>query len=147
MKIVLKEDVKNLGKKHEVKEVSDGYANNYLIPNKLAEYATVNAVKKAEMLKSAHDTEQEIKEKLLEKQLELLSGVKVVIKKKANEKGHLFEKIHEVEITEALKKEANIEIPVDMIAILKPIKEIGDHKINVKTDHGEGEFLLTIEAE
>ena len=67
MKIILKEDIKGVGRKYEVKNVADGYANNFLIPKKLAEYASPEAVKKAEILKSTNIAEIEIREKLTEK--------------------------------------------------------------------------------
>src|SRR3990167_11056075 len=104
MKVILKENIKGLGRKYEVREVADGYANNFLIPKKLAEHASSEAIKKTEALKSASIAEEEIREKLTEKQVEMLKEVKIVLKRKANEKGHLFEKIHPEEISSALKE-------------------------------------------
>jgi large subunit ribosomal protein L9 len=78
MKVILKEDIKGVGKKYEVKNVADGYANNFLIPKKLAEYASPEAVKKAEILITSNAAEREIREKLTEKQIEMLKGVKII---------------------------------------------------------------------
>lgn len=147
MKVILKEDIKGVGRKYEIKNVADGYANNFLIPRKLAEFATPEAIKKAEVLKLASDAEIQIKAKLLDKQIEILKDVRVKISKKANDKGHLFEKIHEREITETLKRDARIEIPEEMILIENPIKEIGEHKIRVKSQDKGGEFVLVVERE
>ncbi|MFH0804085.1 MAG: bL9 family ribosomal protein, partial [Candidatus Zambryskibacteria bacterium] len=57
MRVILKENIKGVGRKYEVKNVADGYANNFLIPKKLAEYASPEAVRKAEILKSATEAE------------------------------------------------------------------------------------------
>ncbi len=147
MKVILKENIKGLGRKYEIKEVADGYANNFLLPKKLAEYATAEAVRKAEVLKVTTIAEQEIREKLTEKQIEMLKEVKIVLKKKSNEKGHLFEKIHAEEIALALKEQAKIEIDPEFLVIEKPIKETGEHTISVQVGKNKGEFKIVIETE
>ena len=57
MKVIFLEDVRNVGKKYDIKDVSDGYARNFLFPNKLAETATPEAIKKLESMKAAHEKE------------------------------------------------------------------------------------------
>lgn len=146
MKVVLKQNIKGIGQKYEIKEVADGYANNFLIPQKLAEYASKEAIKKAEILKFSMKAEMEIKEKLTERQIEMLKGVMIVLKKKSNEKGHLFEKIHPEEISTALKDQAKIEIDPEYIILENPIKEVGDHPIAVQVGKNKGEFKLIVEA-
>jgi large subunit ribosomal protein L9 len=145
MKVILKEDIKGVGRKYEIKNVADGYANNFLIPRKLAEYATEEAIKKAETLKSASGAEKEIQQKLLEKQIEMLKDVKIILTKKANEKGHLFEKIHPEEISYALKDQAKIEIGPEFLEEIDPIKEVGEHKITIQAGKTLATFLMTIE--
>jgi len=147
MKVILKDNIKGVGKKYEVRNVADGYANNFLIPRKLAEYASPNAVRKAEILKSAVDAEKEIREKLTEKQIEMLKGIKIILRKKGNDKGHLFEKIHSQEISEALKEQANIEIDSDLLVVEKPIKEIGEHAVTVQVGKNIGKFTVAVELE
>jgi large subunit ribosomal protein L9 len=147
MKVILKENLKGIGRKYEIKNVADGYANNFLIPRRLAEYASPEAVKRAEILKSATDAEIEIREKLTEKQIEMLKEVKIVLKKKGNEKGHLFEKIHPDEIAGALKDQAKIEIDSEFLIIEKPIKEIGEHIVVAQVGKNRGEFKVLIKTE
>ncbi|MEK7116558.1 MAG: 50S ribosomal protein L9 [Patescibacteria group bacterium] len=142
MRVILKQDIKGVGRKYEIKNVADGYANNFLIPKRLVEYASPEAVRKAEILKSTNDAEKEIREKLTEKQIEMLKEVKITIKKKTNEKGHLFEKIHPEEITEALKEQVKIEINPEFLIIEKPIKEIGEHTVIAQVGKNRGEFKL-----
>jgi large subunit ribosomal protein L9 len=144
MKVILKQDIKGIGRKYEVKEVSDGYANNFLIPKKLVEYASPEAVKRALVLRSSIEAEMEIREKLTQKQIEMLKGVKVVLNKKGNEKGHLFEKIHNQEISDALKDQLKIEIDPEFLSTGEPIKEIGEHKVVVQVGKSRGEFTLVI---
>src|SRR3990167_5369355 len=127
MKVILKQDIKGIGKKYEVKNVADGYAVNLLIPKKLAEFASPEAVKRAEILKATATAEIEIREELTKKQVEMLKGVKVVLNKKGNDKGHLFEKVHGEEISLALKEQAKIDIDPEFLKMEKPIKEIGEH--------------------
>jgi large subunit ribosomal protein L9 len=146
MKVILKKDVSGVGKKYDIKEVADGYANNYLIPNRLAEYAGPEAVKKAQMARAAVEEEMKVQDSLMAKQIEALKGVKVVLDKKANEKGHLFEKIHTEDIVAALKEQARIEISSDSIKMPEPVKEIGDHVLFVEVGKNRGEFTLSVVA-
>jgi len=146
MKVILKQDVKGVGRRYEIKNVADGYANNFLIPKKLAEYASPDAIKKAELLKATDVAEMEIREKLTEKQIEMLKGVKISLNKKGNEKGHLFEQVHPIEISEALKEQAKIEIDPEFIVASEPIKTIGEHTVFVQIGKNKGEFKLLVEA-
>jgi large subunit ribosomal protein L9 len=145
MKVILKQDVKGVGRKYEVKNVADGYANNFLIPRKLAQYASPDAVKKAEILKTNAVAEIEIREELTKKQIEMLKEVKIILTKKGNEKGHLFEKIHPEEISQALKEQARIDINPEFIKLEKPIKEIGEHMVIAEVGKNKGEFKLLIQ--
>lgn len=145
MKIILKQDIKGVGRKYDVKKVADGYGANFLIPRKLAEYASPEAVKKAEILRSAALAEIEIKEKLTKEQIEILKGVTVTLNKKANEKGHFFEAVHKEEIAEALGQQAKIEIEADAIKLEHPIKEVGEHIVGIEIGGNKGEFKLHLQ--
>ena len=78
--------------------------------------------------------------------MEMLGGIKVSIPKKANEKGHLFEKIHNEEIVEALLEQAKIRLETDHLVIDEPIKEIGEYKVGVEVGNNKGFFVLTVNA-
>lgn len=146
MKVILKQDIKGVGKKYEIKNVADGYANNFLIPNKLAEFASVETIKKFEIIKKKNIVETEIRESLTKKQIEMLKGIKIVISKKANEKGHLFEKIRNDEIIKALQEQAKIIFDSEHLKIKEPIKEVGEYKIDVILGNNRGEFILIVEG-
>lgn len=144
MKVILKQNIKGIGKKYEIKDVSSGYAANFLLPEKLAEYATPEAIKRVELLKSQLIADIEIKENLAKKSLEVLKDMVVSISKKANEKGSLFSSIHKEEIVEAIKSQTEIELSPEFIELEKPIKELGDHKIKISVGKNRNEFILRI---
>lgn len=146
MKIILFADVKNLGKRSEIKEVSNGYARNFLFPKKLAQTATPEIVKKTEAQEKQR-REKESEEMGKKKKLaESLQGKKIVIKAK-DKKGKLFGSITAKQISEKLA-ESGFVIWEKCLKIAKPIKELGEHKIKIDLGDGIGaEFDLIIEKE
>lgn len=142
MKIILSQDITGVGRKGEVKNVSDGYARNFLLPNKLGQIATPSAIASAEKLKKQAEQDKGVQKDILEKNIKGLNGLKVQLKAKANEKGHLFSIIHPDEISKILKEEHHLDIPSKMIEIEKPIKELGEHTIKIKHQ----EFILDVLA-
>ena len=142
MKIILMENVPKLGNKYDVKNVSDGYARNFLLPRKMAQLATENVVKAIETQKKQHTQELEIRRDILEKNINSLDGIRISVEEKANEKGHLFSIIHPEEISRILKEKNHIDVPAKLIETEKPIKATGEHKIKVK----DKEFVLEVSA-
>jgi large subunit ribosomal protein L9 len=147
MKVILLQDVRKVGKKFEVKEVSDGYALNFLIPRKLAEVSTASSMKKVETVKAHADAERKIQEDLLVKNLKSLEGVTLHIKANANDKGHLFKGINKEELVKALKAETQIDLLPEYLDLEKPLKEVGEFTIPVKVQATEGKFKVEIAAE
>jgi large subunit ribosomal protein L9 len=143
MKAILIKDVPGMGRRGEVKNVADGYATNFLFPNKLAVPATADAVKRMEMDRMANETEKRIQQDLLDKNLAELKGKTLTIKAKAGEAGHLFAGIHKEELIKRLKAEFHLDIPVDLLELEHPIKSVGSHTIKV----GKAEFELLVETE
>ena len=147
MKIILLKDVKGIGRAHEALEAKDGYALNYLIPQKFAIPATPAALKEAEMRRKQVEGRKELNTQLLAQNIASLAEAHIVIKTKANEKGHLYDAVGESEIRAAAKEQAHIDIPEDAIKLEKPIKELGTFDIPVATGDIFGKFSITIEAE
>ncbi|MBU0612180.1 50S ribosomal protein L9 [Patescibacteria group bacterium] len=145
MKIIFLKDVPRVGKKHDVKDVNDGYAINFLLPHKLAEMATTKTLADLERRKKEILIEKEIQEDLLVKNLEKIKGKAVVIKGRANEKGSLFSAIHKKEIVEAMKREHNAEINEEFLTLEKPIKEVGDFEIQIEIRKKKSSFKLIVE--
>lgn len=146
MQIILLKDVPKIGQKNEIKNVSDGYAINFLFPNKLAQQATPNKIKEIEKRKQNQETENQINKNLLVKNIRSLDGARIEIKAKANEKGHLFKGIHIEEIIEELKKQNHIDIKQEYIELKNPIKEIGEFDIVVKTEDAKAVFKLEVNS-
>lgn len=131
MKLILKEDVKNLGQMGQIVDVSDGYARNYLLPKNLAVEASTKNVKEFEhhkgiILKKAARVREEMKV-LSDK----LSSAAVTIKANAGEDGKLFGSVTSMDIAEALKTEG-FDIDKKKITIEEPIKRLGNYSVNVK---------------
>ena len=145
MKVVLLQDVPKVGKKFEIKEVSPGYASNFLFRNKLATVATPVEVAKANAKVELEASEKRIKQELLNKNLKSLVGAKIQMSGKANEEGHLYAKIHKEEVLEAIKKPLNLEVPENYILMTKPIDQIGESLIEV--DEQKGSFAVDVLAD
>ncbi len=132
MKVIFSVDVKGQGKKGEMKEVSDGYARNYLLPRKLASEATadnINAMKLKEKAKAAQIARE--KELALENSRKL-GAVIVIIRAKAGSGGKLFGAVTSQEISEALKEQHGIEIEKNKIVQAEPIKTFGAYEVKAK---------------
>lgn len=146
MKVILLQDIKKVGRKYEVKNVADGHALNFLIPNKQAEIATPQAMKKLDSMKTKAEAEKKVQEDLLMKNLKSLSGVLVEVKAPANDKGSLFKGVHKEEIVNALKEQGHLDLLPEHINLEKPIKEVGEHEIEAKVLSKTVTFKINIVA-
>jgi large subunit ribosomal protein L9 len=147
MKVILIKDVKKVGKKYETKEVSAGYAVNFLIPRKLAEASTESTMKRINNLKARDEGERKVREDLLMKNLKSVEGKTIELTASANDKGHLFKGIHQDEIVTAVKEQTELDLASEYIVLEKPIKEVGEHEIEVKVQDKSVKFKLVISAE
>ena len=132
MKVIFKVDVRGQGKKGEMKEVSDGYARNYLIPRGLAAEATadnINAMKLKEKAKAAQMAREKAEAQENAKKLE---GVQVIVRARAGGAGKLFGAVTSQEISDALKGQFGIEIEKNKIVQAEPIKTFGSFQVKAK---------------
>ena len=147
MKVIFQQDVKGQGKKGELKEVSEGYARNYLLPRKLATEATkdnINAFTQKEKAKRA----QELRDRqLAEENAARLKDIVVTIRARAGSNGKLFGSVTSQEIADALKEQHGIEIEKNRIVQAEPIKSFGSYEVKCKFGYGiDGTLnLLVIE--
>jgi large subunit ribosomal protein L9 len=146
MKVVLLKDVAGVGRKNEVKSVSDGYALNMLIPKKLAMAGTAASIAHAERLASEAAAERKVQEDLLFKNLLATQGVVIEMTGKANEQGHLFASVQPSAIVAELKKQKGIDLLPEFLQITKPVKELGEHAIPVSVHGKAGAFTLLVKA-
>lgn len=147
MKVIFQQDVKGQGKKGEMKDVSDGYARNYLLPRKLVIEATtdnLNALK----LKEKARQKQLAKEKAeAEENAKNLESVLVKISAKAGSAGRLFGSITSKEIAEALTEQHGISIEKQKIVQADPIKAFGSFEVKVKLGHEVSGVIHLLVAE
>ena len=132
MKLILLEDVKALGKKGDVVNVSDGYARNMLLPKKLAVEANAKNMNDLK-LKKAHE-EKVAAENLAAAQAfgKELEKSSVTIPIKVGEGGRVFGSVSAKEISEAAKEQLNLEIDKKKLVMSGPIKALGETEVNVK---------------
>ena len=144
MKVILKADVKDLGRMGEVVNVKDGFARNYLVPQGLAAEANTKNVKALE-----HETKkiQEMAKKVKSGAsglAEQIAAAKVTIKAKAGEEEKLFGSVTSMVIADALKAEG-IEIDKKKIHLDEPIKRLGEYTVTIKL-HSEVSAQLNVQV-
>jgi len=147
MKVILLQDIENLGKKLDVKEVKDGYARNFLIPKNLVKLATKQSIIWLETQKEimAKVAEGELEE--TQKKVSAIDGQEITIMTKVGKKEELFESISSQKIAEELKK-IGIEIEKKQVDLETPIKKLGAYQVKIKFEHNlEAEIKVIISAE
>jgi len=135
MKVVFLQDVKGQGKKGEVKEISDGYANNFLLPRKLATPATTGSINTLEQHKQ---TELKRKAKELADAQELgekINALTVKVHTKSGEGGKLFGAISTKQIADELEKQHKLKVDKRKMLLENPIRSLGVTKVPVKLHH------------
>lgn len=147
MKVILLQDVDNLGKKYEIKEVKDGYARNFLIPKGLAKKAEKEALLWLETQKEAEIQKAEEELKKAQGLASAIDGQEVIIPVKIGEEGQLFESITSQKIFEKLK-ELGFEIKKIQLDLEEPIKELGEFPVKIKFEHNlEAEIKVIVTKE
>lgn len=131
MKVVLLKDVRNMGKRDDILTVSDGYARNFLFPQKLAAEATPGTLKEIERKRAAQDAREAEMKAEAQAKAELLKNKVITLQVKCGEKGRLYGSVTSAEVAEALEKQHGIKADKRKIDIGDPIREIGIREITV----------------
>ena len=132
MKVIFNQDVRGQGKKGEMKEVSDGYARNYLLPRKLASEATPDMINAFKLKEKAKKAQAEREKAQAEENAKRLEGVVVKISARAGQGGRLFGAITSQEISDALREQHGIDIEKNKIVQTDPIKGFGSFEVKAK---------------
>ncbi len=148
MKVIFVKDLSGTGKRGDIKDVSDGYAMNFLIAKGFAQAVTPEI--QAKVTKEAK--EAEIKK---QKEIEKLRNLKTEIEKrtftvkvKVGDKGQIFSGVHEKDIALAVNQKMGLALEKNQVALDKPIKELGAHKVILKLATGMSVNInLSVEAE
>ena len=136
MKVIFLQDVRGVGRRHETKDVSDGYARNFLLPNKLAEPATSAALKKIEEMKAVHDAADAALMKELEGAKREMESVILEFPLKADKSGAPFASVNKDTILKALRDHKFVTTERLSIELKYPIKEFGDHLVPIDLKKG-----------
>jgi len=136
MKVILKEDIKSIGKKGEIVNASDGYARNFLFPKNLAVEANNENMKKLQAQKDSNQYKKDVEKEEAKKLAEKLNKIMLKIVVKVGENGKIFGGVSTKEIAENLEKEHNIKIDKKKIDLKETIKSVGIHTVDVRLFDG-----------
>src|SRR3989338_6534532 len=144
MKVVLLQNIKSLGAKGEVKNVSDGYARNFLFPQNLALVASDKILAKLQS-KAGQDSAKARKEiKSHDQLIEKLDQKEVIIIARASKKGTLFKAVSEKDISLEIKRQLGYNVDEKYIQLEQPIKIAGEFRIKIKLNEKAGELLIRV---
>lgn len=135
MKVILKQDVKNLGKKGEMVNTSDGYARNYLFPRNLAMEANAQALTELKNREKAEAHRLEQEKKAAEEAADRINGITFKISAKAGQNGKLFGSVTAKEIAERISEQLAIEVDKRKISV-EDIKNYGTYEAEIKLHPG-----------
>jgi large subunit ribosomal protein L9 len=147
MKVILKEDVQNLGQQGDVVEVKSGYARNYLMPQKLAILFTKQQKKSIDEAQRVEERKLEREKDQLESVLKQVEDLSLSLKMQSEEDSKLFGSVTKLDIVKLLE-ENGITIDKKYVDLSSPIKTLGEHKVNIVfTKEMSASFTLTVEKE
>jgi len=148
VKVILTQDVPNLGQAGDVEDVATGYARNYLIPQEMAIKATPGAIKEFERRRAAEARREKKIAARAEALAEQLSSVTLVFEAKAGDTGRLYGSVTTAEIAEALERETGEPFDRRKHILSDPIREVGTHRIAVRlTADVETEVKVLVKPE
>ena len=131
MKVLLIKDVYNLGRAGDVKKVADGYARNFLIPQKMAVMATEGSLKQIEKIQSAAAKQRELLNEEMAGLAEQISNLELLFKAKVGETGKLYGSITQQMIIDAINEQLKVNIDRHQIES-QPLREVGEHQVKVR---------------
>ena len=147
MKVILKQDVENLGRKGDVVNVASGYGRNYLIPRKLALEVTASNLKMIEIEGAALKKKAEQERASFQETIQKLNQVTLSFSRKSTEKDHIFGSVTAADIKEALDAQG-FAVDKKRIVLPEPIKQLGSHKVTIKVYHDDkAEIQVDVVAE
>ena len=132
MRVVLLQDVSGLGKAGEVREVADGYGRNFLLPKKLAEFASPSLLKRVEEQRQAETRRQLVADAEFLSLAQALEGTQVVVKAKVGAQGRLYGAITSSDIAEGIHRVTGQDIDKRKIELEEPIHQLGQYEVVVR---------------
>jgi len=132
VRVILKAEVRGLGRTGEIKDVADGYARNYLLPKGLAFEATGGELKVLAQERQTEKTRKDRAHQDAEELAKRLGQVTLVFKLKAGDQGKTFGSVTAKEVADSLEKEAKAEIDKTKIILHEPLRSLGIHRVEVR---------------
>ena len=145
MKIVLRADVDNLGKRGDITEVADGFARNYLIPKGFAIAATPGVTAQAAAMRRSRDLKDARDREGAEAVARRLVAAVVRIPARAGAEGRLFGSVTAADVVEAVQEQTGVTLDRRKVHLTDPIRSIGNHEVPVKL-HSDVEFRVSVEV-
>lgn len=145
MKVILLQDVANIGKRFEVKDVPNGHALNMLIPRGMAQPATPENLKRVEARKAKTAADQTAASESFAEAADKITGTTQEHAMEANEQGHLFQGIKAADVATVLTA-AGFAISEEHVQLADPIKETGEHTITLSDGEKTVDFTLNVTA-
>jgi large subunit ribosomal protein L9 len=145
MKVILRSDVSELGKRGDILEVSDGYARNYLVPKGLAMAATSGAEAQAAGMRRARDLRDAQDRAAAEEVATALVPKVISVRARAGSEGKLFGSVTSADIVAAVEAQTGVKLDRKRVHLDEPIKTIGTHSVPVKL-HSDVEFPVTVDV-
>lgn len=131
MKVIFLQNIKGVAQMGDIKDVSDGYARNFLLPRKLAKAASAQSIKEAELLRQKREIVDATRKERGERLVKDLEGLELEFIEDSNDDGHLYGSVHAEQIAEALNKKG-FKVTEDEINLPQPLKTVGEHEVEVE---------------
>lgn len=145
MRVVLRDDLDNLGKRGDIREVADGYARNYLLPKGYAIAATRGVDEQATAMRRARDLRDAKDREAAETVARTLVPMVIRFPARAGTGGRLFGSVTSSDIVEAVEAQAGVVLDRRRLRLDEPLKTLGVHEVPVKL-HADVEFRVTVEV-
>jgi large subunit ribosomal protein L9 len=146
VKVVLRSDVDNLGKKGDLVDVADGYARNFLVPRGLALKANAGVQKQADAMRRNREAREARERQAAQELAARFEGRTITIKARAGGEGRLFGSVTTTDIAEAVEKQTGAEIDRRKISLDEPLKELGGADLQVRL-HADVVATIHVEVE
>ena len=145
MKVILRADVTDVGKKGDIVEVADGFARNYLVPKGMALRATTGNVEQAAAMRRARDIRDAKDRGAAEEIASRLVPKVITVKAKAGAEGKLFGSVTSTDVATAVQEQAGIELDRRILSAEAPIRAVGTHEVRARL-HPEVQAIITVEV-
>ena len=145
MKVVLRDDVENIGRKGDLIEVTDGFARNFLVPRGLAMKATKGVVQQAEAMRRNREARDARDREAAQVLADQLTGKRSELRARAGEGGRLFGSVTSADVADAVRAQTGVEVDRRKTQLAEPLKELGVVEVPVKL-HADVEVSLTVDV-